>query len=124
MPKLNLNESAVIYHSDEDECWIAHGLHTDQIGTGDRLVTALADLMKAVHSVCELAATDETISYLRPAPPEIQKMFAQARVLPKELSEISHKMAFGEWPEYLRADFTPEDVDGSFRAEMSEAGCA
>src|SRR5665213_453784 len=122
MPKIDLTEPAVLYHSEEDACWIAHGLRTDQIGTGDRLVTALADLMRAVRALCEMAEKDESIAYLRPAPPEIFERFRNAKPLPKELSEISHKMAFGEWPSYLLADIRPEDENGSFTTEVVEAG--
>src|SRR5207253_11182151 len=95
----DFSEPAVIYHSHEDGCWIAHGLLTDQIGTGDRLVTALADLLRAVHAVRRLAAKDPTVAVERPAPKEIQQMAAKAKPLPKEVSEVAHKMAFGEWPE-------------------------
>jgi hypothetical protein len=63
-----LNEEAVIYFSEEDQCWIAHGLHADQIGTGERIVDALADFIKAVDQILDEAAKDESLAYLREAP--------------------------------------------------------
>ena len=55
-------ESVVIYWSAEDNCWIAHSLYMDQIGTGRRVVDALADLIKAMNAVLREAMADPTLS--------------------------------------------------------------
>jgi hypothetical protein len=122
MAKTEFTDTAIIFYSEEDGCWVAHGLHTDQVGTGNKLVAALADLMQAIQAVCDLALADESIAFLREAPPEIQRIAASAKPLPKELSEIAHKMAYGDWPDYLKLDIDAEG-DGSFSAEVSEVGC-
>jgi hypothetical protein len=41
--RVSILETVVIFHSKEDQCWIAHGLHTDQIGTGESMLKALED---------------------------------------------------------------------------------
>ena len=66
--KIPIADEAVIYHSKEDDCWIAHSIKTDQVGTGDQVVEALADLIRGVRAVLSLAAKDRTIAYLREAP--------------------------------------------------------
>ncbi|MGC9261671.1 MAG: hypothetical protein ACP5I8_16525 [Phycisphaerae bacterium] len=80
----HFSDTAVIYHSTEDNCWIAHSLRTDQIGTGERVVDALADLIRGVRAVLRLAQKDESIAYLREAPPEIKKLATRSRKLPHE----------------------------------------
>ena len=40
----------LIYFSEDDNCWVAHGLHTDQIGTGDWFVDALADYLVGIDA--------------------------------------------------------------------------
>jgi hypothetical protein len=116
MPKINLSDSIVIYHSSEDRCWVAHSLRTDQIGTGDDVVTALAAVIRGLDSLCELAEEDETIAYLREAPPEIQAMEATATPLLKELFEIAHKKARGEWPDDQPVTMSP-DERATFKAQ-------
>lgn len=96
--KTNRAESIVIYLSDEDECWIAHSLKTDQIGTGERVVDALADVLKAIHLIHDEAAKDASLAVYRDAPREIQQMAKKAKKLPLEIFEVAHKMVHGEWP--------------------------
>jgi len=93
-----VDDICVIYYSRDDDCWIAHGLNTDQIGTGDCVLHALADLMTALKQLGELAAEDETIEVRRDAPVSIRKKVASAQRLPRELYEIAHKMVHGDWP--------------------------
>lgn len=50
-----LRDTCVIYYSREDKCWVAHSVRTDQIGMGDCVVHALADLMRAVEQVLRIA---------------------------------------------------------------------
>ena len=114
-----MREEVVIYYSEEDSGWIAHGLRTDQIGTGDRIVDALADLMKAVHQICAEAAKDKTLAYLRAAPQEIQDIARRAIPLPGEIYEIAYKKVHGQWPEDWVV--TPETGDQPFKAELREA---
>lgn len=127
---LHFSDTAVIYHSQEDNCWIAHSLRTDQIGTGDQVVDALADLLRGVRAVLRLAEKDESIAYLREAPGEIKKLASRSKKLPGEIFEIAYRHATGGWPK----DWTiPEPMDSveSFTAQiidnldrkMEEAGC-
>jgi hypothetical protein len=75
----------VIYHSQEDDCWIAHSLRTDQIGTGDSILSALTDALRAVEQVWNLSQEDPSVAFLREAPPEIQQMEKTAKRLPREI---------------------------------------
>jgi hypothetical protein len=109
--KIHFDDDVVIYRSAEDGGWVAHSLRTDQIGAGDRIVDALAELIRAVHGLLHLAEEDETIAYLREAPAEVQDLAADANVLPLEIFEVAHKMATGTWPSYLKVDVTPEGTD-------------
>jgi hypothetical protein len=96
MPKHKIDkieETAVIYFSPEDNCWVANGLLTDQVGTGVDMGRALADLMRGVDQLFELAAEDESIAYLREAPQEIKDKVAHAKPLPHKIYEVAHKIA-------------------------------
>ena len=93
-----LMETCVIYESKKDNCWIAHSLRTDQIGTGDDPLEALADLLVAVDQLLELAQEESDIEVFRPAPKYIQNMARRAMRLPKEIYEIAHRKARGDWP--------------------------
>lgn len=123
-PKDHLDESAVIYLSDEDKCWIAHSLRTDQIGTGARIVDALADVLKAVQLIREEAEKDATLAVLREAPKEIQEMARTAKKLPREIYEVAHKMVHGEWPEDWNPPVPKDDSTEPFKAEIHEVSCA
>ena len=112
--KASFLDEIVVYHSDEDGCWIAHSLRTDQIGTGDCVVHALADGLRAVQQVRDLAETDNAIAVMREAPAEVQALAQTAARLPGEIYEIAHKMVSGEWPADLKTDVTPEDAGKSF----------
>ena len=94
-----LQEDCVLYYSTEDHCWIAHGLTTDQVGTGDCLVDALADFIKAFDQIVALAKREGDIDILRNAPPATQLQQASAQSLPREFYEIAHKKARGTWPD-------------------------
>ena len=62
-----------VYFCDIDDVWIAHSLYTDQLETGVIPVEALQDMVKAVDTVFELAAEDETIQPWRDAPKEVRE---------------------------------------------------
>ena len=117
--KTSPNDSVVIYWSDEDASWIAHSLRTDQIGTGGRLVDALADVLKAIKLVYAEAKKDPTLGALREAPEEIQKMAETARKLPREIYEVAYKTVHGTWPE----DWNPPEPKGdpaTFTTQVEE----
>lgn len=116
-------DTAVIY--EQEGYWVAHSLRTDQVGVGDRIVDALADLIIATHQVCDLAAEDDTIACFREAPAKIQRMAAQAKPLPGEIYEVAHKMATGEWPEGWEPPTPTKDGRKKYRTEVSKetAGC-
>ena len=113
-----LQDEIIIYFSKEDGCWIAHSLRTDQIGTGGRIVDALADALKAIDEVFDLAARDKTVAHLREAPAEVKRKVKRSARLPREIYEIAHQKARGHWPK----DWTAPELKGSqvktFRAEF------
>jgi hypothetical protein len=96
-----LRDTIVIYFSHEDNCWVGHSLKTDQIGTGESVLTALTDAIRAVDTVHQIAHDDPSVAFLRDAPTEIQEMAKTAPLLPKELYEIAHRRVRGTWPDEL-----------------------
>jgi hypothetical protein len=114
-------DTAVIYYSPEDRCWIAHSLRTDQVGTGEDMVQAFADLVRGIDGLLELADEDETVKFLREAPKDIQKMAASSRPLPKEMYEIAHKLARGQWPQEIDPAFVARNDDETFTTELCES---
>jgi len=114
-----LSDSVVIYFSQEDNCWIAHGLRTDQIGTGDRIVDALAEVLRAVQAIYQEALKDGSLAVYREAPKEIRDMFKTAKKLPGEIFEVAHKIAHGTWP----AGWNPPEpkTAESFKTELIPA---
>ncbi|MGA2501239.1 MAG: hypothetical protein ABSH20_26165 [Tepidisphaeraceae bacterium] len=116
-----LIDRLIVYHSAEDDCWIAHSLRTDQLGTGDCIVDAMADALKAIRQVAALAARDKTVALFREAPRDIQQLAAHARSLPAELFEIAHKMVTGAWPDDMPVDIAPRHHrGGTFAVEIPE----
>ena len=101
------DDHLVAHWSDEDGCWTAHSLRTDQIGTGPTRLDALADLMLAVYQVCELAAEDDSIQYLREAPPEVQRLASVVDAIPPDEVEAAHRIA------RQRLDDSPQHRDSS-----------
>jgi len=118
--KTNLAESIVIYSSKEDACWIAHSLKTDQIGTGDRIVDALADVLKAIHLIQDEARKDSSLAVYRRAPKDILAKAKKAKRLPNDIFEVAHKMVHGDWP----ADWNPPEPKrenvAAFKADIQE----
>lgn len=100
-------DKCVIYYSRTDKCWIAHSLHTDQIGTGECVVNALADLLRAVNQIITIAREDDTVRIFRKAPKAIQEKAKRAEMLPREIYEIAHKIVHDTWP---------EDIDPNFKS--------
>jgi len=101
-------DRCVIYESAADKCWIAHSLGTDQIGTGDCVLDALVDLMRAIHTLLEIAAEEDGITIFREAPAAIRQKTEDAQPLPGEIYEIAHKMVTGDWPSDLQLGVTAQ----------------
>lgn len=101
----SLADECVIYWSPSDDCWIAHSLHTDQIGMGDNILDALTDMLRAVRQVISLASHDASIEIRREAPARIHKLVQNAATLPKPVYEIALEMAEGHWPKYMKPTF-------------------
>ena len=101
------NDECVIYWSSRDSCWIAHSLRMDQIGTGECVLAALEDLLRAVRQFQELARSDRLIALLREAPPQIQKMAQTAQPLPREMYEVAYRRVHGDWPQDLPVRIEP-----------------
>ena len=116
----HFRDTYVIYFSRDDKCWIAHSLRTDEFGTGDSIITALADGMKAVDQCIELVKQNPKIELFAEAPQEIQAMARRAQNLPKEMYEIAHKKLYGKWPEDLTPAFKP-NKNSIFKRTIMEA---
>ena len=106
MKKRSVKDTIVIYWSNSDGLWVAHSTAMDQLGYGDRIVDALADVITAVHQVLAEAAKDPTLAVLRPAPARVQRMIETANQLPREIFEVACKMATGNWPKEI--PFSPD----------------
>ena len=75
--RLAVDETAVIYRDPEDQCWLAHGLRTDQPPNGDTPEAALHDLQKNIPELLKNEHNDFGDEYLCDTlPPEIQKLAA------------------------------------------------
>lgn len=99
-PSIPIKDEFVIYYSKEDESWIAHSLRTDQMGLGDCVVDALADLMLGLHNLHQLAKTQKDIQIAFEAPDEIKKIARQAKHLDDCILEIAFKKFCKTWPKY------------------------
>jgi len=113
------HETCVIYESAEDGCWVAHGVRTDQIGTGDCIVDALVDYMRAIVEVLRVAAKGKNITIYRLAPPEVRDLAKKAAALPKEIYEIAHRKVFGKWPADIPVKVDPQPRR-PFKARVEE----
>ena len=111
-----------IYFSKPDNCWIAHSLRTDQFGTGDCVLNAFVDGMKAVDQVIELAKKQPDTEIFNDAPEEIKQIAKNAIPLPKEISEIAHKKLYGKWPKELPVEFKPKPSVSFTRKILEEVG--
>jgi hypothetical protein len=113
-------DSVVIYFSTEDDCWVAHSLRTDQIGVGERIVDALANVLKGIYLIQEEALKDGSLAVYREAPKEIQALAKRAKNLPNEIFDVAHMMVHGEWPK----DWNPPEPKAgkltAFKAELQE----
>ena len=95
MTKISLQDIAVIYYSQEDECWIAHSVYTDQVGLGNTHIKAFSELIRLVDKLLAMASADDSIEYLRKAPDEVLEILKQSKPYPFEWSEVAHNVARG-----------------------------
>ena len=119
-----IKDQILIYWSTDDDAFVAHGINTDQMGMGPRVVDALAGAIQAIACLGEESVRDPNVTIYSPAPAEVRELFEQADELPKEIFEIAHKMAIGEWPDYLTVDLSKDEsiedfARRRFRAIMS-----
>jgi hypothetical protein len=101
-------DECLVYHSKGDNCWLAHSLHTDQIGTGKDIIGALVELLESVRTLLILSKKRTDIRVQREAPAAVQKRAQKAILLPNELLEIACKRALGEWPKQIKLIAEPE----------------
>ena len=121
MPIQPFADVAVLYHSPADGGWVAHSLRTDQVGTGDDMVRALADLIRGVNGLLAEAAADPTVAYLREAPADIPALAAGSVRLPAEVGQVARKIAGDTWPESIDPRFVPVAAAAAFTADLPRA---
>ncbi len=112
---------AVIYFDPEDNVWIAHSLYMDQIGTGQSVVDALADLIKAVQQVLDAAKRDPDANLFRRAPKEAFDQARKAQKLPDEVYHIAYRKVYKRWPEGLTVDYKPSKNPKAFVTDLNAA---
>lgn len=98
---------AIVYNSKEDNCFVAHSINCDQLGTGDTKEQAIRDLGVGLKNWYNLCEEDETLAFYSDAPPEIQQALEKAKSNPDK-----HKLIIHEVPGYFKIkyyDFTEED---------------
>lgn len=78
----------IIYYSKEDASWVAHSLHTDQMGFGDCVVDALVDLMIGLHNLLNLAKR-EKVQVLFEAPDDIKEFVRTAKPIAECILQIA-----------------------------------
>lgn len=98
----SLKDECVVYFSGREGYWIAHSLHTDQIGVGRCALDALVELMIAVDDLLELAKTHDEIRIHRDAPDDVISRAKRAIHMPEELYMIAYKRARGKWPKEFK----------------------
>ena len=115
----SFNDTCIMYFSKVDNTWIAHSLHTDQIGTGNNLLDALIDIMIGLNDLIALKNKDKSILLFREAPEKIQKLDQKAKHLPEEISRIAFRKIHGDWPKGLK--FSVDSIKKHcLRAEITE----
>jgi len=82
-------DKCLIYYSEQDKSWVAHSLHTDQLGYGDCVVNAIVDLLIGTKNLLELKRKDTEIEVFCQAPKEIFESCEKAIPLPDVLWEVA-----------------------------------
>lgn len=81
-----IDEKCVIYESAESVgLWVAHGVRTCQIGTGQNPQTALANFIKAIYVVSTLSVSEYNV--FRNAPDRIHNYLTEAIPLPNNIRQ-------------------------------------
>lgn len=90
----------VVYYSQEDNSWIAHSLHTDQIGLGgDSVVDAIVNLITGLHNLFEFAKNStEHFTLSVDAPPNIFLIAEKAKLLPASVYQLVMEKLFNRIP--------------------------
>jgi hypothetical protein len=90
----------VVYYSQEDNSWIAHSLHTDQIGLGgDSIVDAIVNLITGLHNLLEFAKNStEHFTLSVDAPPNIFLLAEKAKLLPPSVYQLVMGKLFNRIP--------------------------
>jgi hypothetical protein len=95
-----LKDEFVVYYSQEDNSWVAHSLHTDQIGLGgDSVVDAIVDLLVGLHNLFEfIKYSKEYFNIAVEAPPEIFLIREKAKLLPDSVYQLVIEKLFHRIP--------------------------
>jgi hypothetical protein len=113
-------DTFAIYYSREDKYWVAHSLRTDQFGTGDCVVDALVDGLKAVDQILALARKKPNIQIFCEAPEAVQEIAKNARKLPDEIFQIAHKRLYGKWAPNMTVTVDVDPIDTPFIRKVRE----
>jgi hypothetical protein len=81
----------VVYYSRQDRCWIAHSTLTDQIGTGETIIEAMVDLLRALEQLLELARQDPSIQIYRRAPASVLGLLTEAIPIPAQIVSLAEE---------------------------------
>ena len=114
----------VIYR--EDGRWVAHSIETDQIGVDEEMIVAVADLIKTVYHLLEIAEKDKTIVIKRKAPKEIIDKEKKSIILSDDIFNIACEMAMGKWSQNaVDIKLTPKKVTQNYsvNAQLQECYC-
>ena len=114
-------DPVVIYWSDEDQEHVAHSLNHDQIGTGETVLLAFADCIRAVEQVKRLASEKEGIVVFSKAPEDVWKRLENAVRLPEEVNKMAYWRANDHWPELVEFPDFVEDSEQTFVADLEGA---
>lgn len=85
----SFKDEFLVYYSVQDKSWIAHSLHTDQLGYGDCVVNAIVDLLIGTKNLLKLKRKDPEIEVFCEAPEEILNRRKKAKLLPPVLWEVA-----------------------------------
>lgn len=102
-------DKCVIYFSKDSGLWVAHGVTTDQLGTGDSVLDACVSYLRNIKTLLNARKQDDSIAVHRNAPNRIQVMQEVAIPVPKEITDIATKIVNGKWPHELTCDITSPD---------------
>lgn len=73
MKQVVIKDEFIIYKSEEEDCFIAHGLHTDQIGIGNTAGEAYRDFIECLKAILRFCAINPDVHLYREAPEKYKK---------------------------------------------------